>query len=128
CGHHRTVARRLIRPNNPNGRRRRRSGAQEGDMQGIEKDSPEEAFRRGYEIETFHAVSRLLAPAARDILRTWVEDDVYVWRLNSMRGYPPTWRLRMLAGVGLPGGVSDLSADDPPPLRASPPARPGSSS
>jgi hypothetical protein len=100
-------------------------------MQGIEKDSPEEAFRRGYEhaaIETFHAVSRLLAPAARDILRTWVEDDVYVWRLNSMRGYPPTWRLRMLAGVGLPGGISDLSADDSPPLRASPPARPGSSS
>jgi hypothetical protein len=35
---------------------------------------PEEAFRRGYEhaaIETFHAVSRFLEPAAREILRTW---------------------------------------------------------
>jgi hypothetical protein len=60
----------------------------------------------GYEhaaIETFHAVSRFLVPAAREISRTWVEDDIYVWRHNSMRGYPPTWRLRMLAGDGLPG-------------------------
>jgi hypothetical protein len=47
-------------------------------MQGIEWEGPEEAFRRGYEhaaIETFHAVSRFLEPAARAILRTWVEDD-----------------------------------------------------
>src|SRR5262249_41437925 len=67
----------------------------------------------GYEhaaIETFHAVSRLLEPAAREILRTWVEDDIYVWRLSSMRGYPPTWRLRVLAGVGGRGPISDLSA------------------
>jgi len=94
-------------------------------MQGIERESPEEAFRRGYEhaaIETFHAVSRLLDPAARDILRAWVEDDVYVWRLNSMRGYPPTWRLRMLAGAGVRGGVSDRSASSPVPPQGSPPA------
>jgi hypothetical protein len=62
-------------------------------MQGIEWGGPEEAFRRGYEhaaIETFHAVSRFPVPGAREILRTWVEDDVYVWRHTSMRGYPPT--------------------------------------
>jgi len=47
-------------------------------MQGIEWEGPEEAFRRGYEhaaIEMFHAVSQFLEPAARQILRTWVEDD-----------------------------------------------------
>jgi hypothetical protein len=92
-------------------------------MQGIEREGSEEAFRRGYEhaaIETFHAVSRLLEPAAREILRTWVEDDVYVWRLNSLRNYPPpTWRLRMLAGAGLPGGISDLTAPNRGPASAS---------
>ena len=100
-------------------------------MQGhsIEWEGPEEAFRRGYEhaaIETFHAVSRFLEPAAREILQTWVEDDIHVWRHNSMRGYPPTWRLRMLAGAGLPGGIS-LSAPSPPRPPASPPVPPGSS-
>ena len=97
-------------------------------MQGVEWEGPEEAFRRGYEhaaIEMFHAVSRLLEPGARQILRTWVEDDIYVWRHNSMRGYPPTWRLRIL---GLPGGVSALPAHSPlPPPPAAPPG-PGSSS
>ena len=46
-------------------------------MQGNEWEGPEEAFRRGYEhaaIETFNAVRRLLEPAAREILRTWVEE------------------------------------------------------
>ena len=68
----------------------RRRGARKADMQGIEREGSEEAFRRGYEhaaIETFYAVSRFLIPAAREILRTWVQDDVYVWRHNSMRGY-----------------------------------------
>ena len=91
-------------------------------MQGIEWEGPEEAFRRGYEhaaIEMFHTVSRFLEPAARDILRTWVEDEVYVWRHSSMRGYPPTWRLRMLAGAGLPGGIT---FPNPLPPRASPAA------
>jgi|EndMetStandDraft_8_1072994.scaffolds.fasta_scaffold1291223_2 hypothetical protein len=100
-------------------------------MQGIEPEGSEEAFRRGYEhaaIEMFHAVSRFLEPAAREILQTWVKDDLYVWRLNSMRGYPPTWRLRMLAGAGLPGGISDLSAPNLPPPPASPSVRLGSSS
>jgi hypothetical protein len=100
-------------------------------MQGNEWEGPEEAFRRGYEhaaIETFHAVRRLLEPAAREILRTWVEDDIYVWRHNSMRSYPPTWRLRVLADVGMPGRISDPSTPSPLPPRAAPPARPGSSS
>src|SRR5262245_11410831 len=100
-------------------------------MQGIEREGLEEAFRRGYEhaaIETFHAVCRFIEPAAREILRTWVEGDVYVGRLNSMRGYPPTWGLRMLAGVGLPGGISDISALSPLPPHALPPARSNSSS
>jgi hypothetical protein len=100
-------------------------------MQGIEWEGPEEAFRRGYEhaaIEMFHAVSRFLEPAARQILRTWVEDDIYVWRHNSMRGYPPTWRLRILADTGLPRGISALPAPSPPGPRASPPGLPGSSS
>jgi hypothetical protein len=100
-------------------------------MQGNQWEGPEEAFRRGYEhaaIETFHAVRRLLEPAAREILRTWVEDDIYVWRHNSMRGYPPTWRLRVLADVGMPGRISDPSAPSPPQRRASRPPPPGSSS
>src|SRR5262245_15645481 len=33
-----------------------------------------------------------------------------------MRDYPPIWRLRMLAGVELPGGIRDLSALGPLPL------------
>jgi hypothetical protein len=96
-------------------------------MQGMEPEGSEEAFRRHAAIEMFHAVRRFLEPAAREILQTWVEDDLYVWRLNSMRGYPPTWRLRMLAGAGLPGGISDLSAPYPPPPPASPRAHSGSS-
>jgi hypothetical protein len=70
-------------------------------MQGIEQDDPETSFRRGYEhgvIETFHAIERFLDPATRDVLRAWIEKDIYVWRMKAMLGYPPTWRLRMLAG------------------------------
>ena len=100
-------------------------------MQGIDWEGPEEAFRRGYEhaaIEMFHAVSCFLEPAARQILRTWVEDDIYVWRHNSMRGYPPTWRLRILASTGLAGGISALPSPSPLPPPAAPPAPQGSSS
>lgn len=70
-------------------------------MQGIEPDDPDMAFRRGYEhgaIETFHAIERFLDPATREILRAWIEKDVDGWRMKAMLGYPPTWRLRMLAG------------------------------
>jgi hypothetical protein len=86
-------------------------------MQGVAPEDPEESFRRGYEhaaIETFHAIERFLDPSTREVLRAWIEKDVYVWRHTSMRGYPPTWRLRMLAGAGLPGGITAPTPPPPP--------------
>jgi hypothetical protein len=77
-------------------------------MQGIDKDDPEMSFRRGYEhgaIETFHAIERFLDPGPREALRAWIEKDVYVWRMKAMLGYPPIWRLRMLAGPRSAGGA-----------------------
>ena len=70
-------------------------------MQGIEKDDAEMSFRRGYQqgvIEVFYALERSLDPATRDVLRAWIEEDIYVWRIKAMLGYPPVWRLKMLAG------------------------------
>jgi hypothetical protein len=86
-------------------------------MQGVVPEDPEESFRRGYEhaaIEVFHAIERFLDPSTREALRIWIEEDVYVWRLNAMLDYPPTWRLKMLAapklrtlndaaGISIPG-------------------------
>jgi hypothetical protein len=77
-------------------------------MQGIATEDPEMAFRRGYEhgaIETFHAIERFLDPATREVLRAWIEKDVYVWRMKAMLASPPTWRLRMLAGRRSTGGA-----------------------
>jgi hypothetical protein len=79
----------------------RRPSQREADVQGIEKEDAEVAFRRGYEhgaIETFHAVERFLDPATRKVLRAWIEQDVYAWRIKAMLAYPPVWRLRMLTG------------------------------
>ena len=62
---------------------------EEANMQGIEPDDPEMSFRRGYEhgaIETFHAIERFLDPAAREVLRAWIEKDVYIWRMKAMLG------------------------------------------
>ncbi|HVI62651.1 MAG TPA: hypothetical protein VM910_08710 [Bradyrhizobium sp.] len=70
-------------------------------MQGIEKDDAEMSFRRGYQqgvIEVFYALERSLDPATRDVLQAWIEKDIYVWRIKAMLGYPPVWRLKMLAG------------------------------
>jgi hypothetical protein len=70
-------------------------------MQGIEKDDAEMSFRRGYQqgvIEVFYALERFLDPATRDVLQAWIEKDIYVWRIKAMLGYPPIWRLKMLAG------------------------------
>jgi hypothetical protein len=64
-----------------------------------EKDESEETFRRGYEhgaVETFHAIEHFLDPSIRQVMREWIQKDVYGWRMNSMLGYPPTWRIRML--------------------------------
>jgi hypothetical protein len=67
------------------------------DMQGIEKDDAEMSFRRGYQegvIEVFYALERSLDPATRDVLRAWIEEDIYVWRIKAMLGYPPIWRFK----------------------------------
>jgi hypothetical protein len=78
-------------------------------MQGIVADDPEMSFRRGYEhgaIETFQSVERFLDPVTRQVLRAWIEKDVYTWRTNAMLSYPPVWRLRMLAGPGPTRGAA----------------------
>ena len=70
-------------------------------MQGIVQEDPEMSFRRGYEhgaIETFQSIQRFLDPRTREVLRAWIEKDVYLWRTNSVLSYPPIWRLGMLAG------------------------------
>jgi hypothetical protein len=57
-------------------------------MQGVAPEDPEESFRRGYEhaaIETFHAIERFLDPSTREVLRTWIEEDIYVWRHHAAR-------------------------------------------
>jgi hypothetical protein len=83
----------------------------------LHRKTQEESFRRGYEraaIDTFHAIERFLDPSTREVLRTWIEKDIYVWRLNAMLGYPPIWRVKMLAapklrtlndaaGISIPG-------------------------
>jgi hypothetical protein len=77
----------------------------------LEKDTPEMLFRRGYEhgvIDTFRAIERFLDPATRDVLRAWIEKDVYVWRTKAMLGYPPIWRLKMLAGRRPGSGARSL--------------------
>jgi hypothetical protein len=69
-------------------------------MRGIEEHDSEESFRRGYEhaaIDILRAIERFLDPSTREILRTWIEQDVDAWRLNAMLRYPPTWRLKALA-------------------------------
>ena len=73
----------------------------EVDMQGAEPDEPEMSFRRGYQqgaIELFYAIERFLDPATREVVRAWIEKDVYIWRVKAMLGHPPNWRLNMLAG------------------------------
>ena len=71
----------------------------------VEDDSPEMSFRRGYQhgvIDVFRAIERLLDPATREVLKDWIEKDVYGWRTKAMLGHPPLWRLRRLAGQRAP--------------------------
>jgi hypothetical protein len=83
-------------------------------MQGSEPDEPEMSFRHGYQqgaIEVFCAIERCLDPATREVVRAWIEKDVYIWRVKAMLGHPPNWRLNMLAGprsAGRPLGGLDL--------------------
>ena len=70
-------------------------------MPAIGIDDSEMAYRRGYRrgaAKAFLAVERFLDPATREVLRAWIETDVYVWRNNSVLSYPPIWRLGTLAG------------------------------
>jgi hypothetical protein len=73
----------------------------EVDMRGVENDEPEMSFRRGYQqgaIDVFYAIEQFLDPATREVLRAWIEKDVFMWRVKAMLGHPPNWRLNMLAG------------------------------
>jgi hypothetical protein len=73
----------------------------EVDMRGAENDEPEMSFQRGYQqgaIELFYAIERFLDPATREVVRAWIEKDVYIWRVKAMLGHPPNWRLNMLSG------------------------------
>lgn len=70
---------------------------------------PEMSYRRGYQQgawETFRKVQACLPPDVHDIIKLWIEKDLYEWRLANMRGesgrdsnglttgaLPPTWRL-----------------------------------
>jgi hypothetical protein len=72
------------------------------DMRAVEMqmDDSEMSYRRGYQhgaAETFRAVERFLNPATREVLRAWIEEDVYGWRVKAMLGYPSLWRLRILS-------------------------------
>jgi hypothetical protein len=48
-------------------------------------------------IEAFFALERVLDPATREPFASWIEKDIYVWRVKAMLGYPPIWRLKLLA-------------------------------
>ncbi len=64
-----------------------------------EKNDPEMSYRRGYQdgaFEMLRAVERLLDPATRQVVHTWIEMDVDGWRLAAVRRCPPTWRLTEL--------------------------------
>jgi len=86
----------------------------EVDMRGAENDEPEMSFRHGYQqgaIELFYAIERFLDPATREVLRAWIEKDVFMWRVKAMLSHPPNWRLNMIAGprsAGRPLGGLDL--------------------
>ena len=58
----------------------------EVDMWGAENEEPEMSFRHGYQqgaIEVFCAIERFLDPATREVVRAWIEKDVYIWRVKG---------------------------------------------
>jgi hypothetical protein len=68
-------------------------------MPAIGMDDSEMSYRRGYQhgaAKVFRAAGRFLDPATREVLRAWIEQDVYGWRVKGMLGYPPIWRLSNL--------------------------------
>src|SRR5262245_47855020 len=71
-------------------------------MPAIGIDDSEMAYRRGYQrgaAKAFLAVERFLDPATREVLRAWIELDVYRWQAKGMLGYPPIWRLSSLSAT-----------------------------
>ena len=59
------------------------------DMPLNERNDPEMFYRRGYQdgaLEMLRAVERLLDPATRQVVRSWIEQDINGWRLKAMLG------------------------------------------
>src|SRR5262249_4935456 len=78
----------------------------EVDMWAAENEEPEMSFRHGYQqgaIEVFCAIERFLDPATREVLRAWIEKDVFMWRIKAMLSHPPNWRLKNIAGPRFAG-------------------------
>jgi hypothetical protein len=68
-------------------------------MPAIGEDNPDVAYRRGYQrgvVQVCTSLERYLDPAAREVVRAWIENDIYEWRLNGLVAEPPVWRLNML--------------------------------
>jgi len=79
AGHHNQAARYVAQPREITLRDRGKI------MPAIGMDDSKMAYRRGYQhgaTETFRAVERFLDPGTREVLRAWIEKDVYVWRAN----------------------------------------------
>ena len=83
-------------------------------MPAIGEDDPGRSYRRGYQdgaVETFRAIERFLDVARREVVRTWIEQDVNDWRLKATLSHPPTWRLNKL---NAPNSNWDIRANFPP--------------
>jgi hypothetical protein len=55
-------------------------------MPAIGIDDSEMAYRRGYQrgaTKAFLAVERFLDPATREVVRAWIEQDVYRWQAGG---------------------------------------------
>jgi len=68
-------------------------------MPAIEPEGPEASYRRGYQrgaADLFRALEEFLDPTAREIVRTWVQQDIELWQSESRLGDLPTWRIRKL--------------------------------
>ncbi len=81
-------------------------------MPDLGKDDPEMAYRRGYQhgaAQAFHAMERLLDPETREILRAWIDADVYAWRYKALLADPPIWRLNMLNPVAQSGASAAIA-------------------
>jgi hypothetical protein len=78
--------------------------SEDTDMPVSETDDPEMSYLRGYQhgaLETFRAVERFLDPATRKVVRTWIEDDIYAWRLSlTLANFGWAYRPRGTRNIG----------------------------